>query len=236
MPSAEAAAEWARNVLPIKNTLISRDARLIETAFAFRISALEEKIQQTEPRASTPVDATEAGSEPVESGNQSVGSEAQERSPNRVDKSVLAFGETRRLRDKDHLKYVASRSCLICGRQPSEPHHVRFAQRLAFGRKVSDEFTVPLCRLHHRELHRSRNELLWWKTARIDPLPIARELWEATRPKAGPQPVTAEKSPITTSSPALLSSAGKTLQGNAADVAQDAADVAQDADVGASGP
>jgi hypothetical protein len=65
----------------------------------------------------------------------------------------------------------------------SESHHVRFAQKLAFGRKVSDEFTVPLCRLHHRELHRSRNEPLWWNTARIDPIPIARELWEATRPK-----------------------------------------------------
>jgi len=84
---------------------------------------------------------------------------------------------------------VASRPCLNCGRQPSEPHHVRFAQKLAFGRRVSDEFTVPLCRLHHRELHRSRNELLWWKTARIDPLPIARELWEATRPKAAPATV-----------------------------------------------
>jgi hypothetical protein len=42
--------------------------------------------------------------------------------------SALAFGETRRLRDKEHLKYVASRSCLICGRQSSEPHHVRFTR------------------------------------------------------------------------------------------------------------
>ena len=114
-----------------------------------------------------------------------------EHSPNRIDKSVLALGEARRIRDKEHLKHVASRPCLICGRQPSEPHHVRFAQKLAFGRKVSDEFTVPLCRLHHRELHRSRNEPQWWKTARIDPLPIARALWETTRPKATPLPVSA---------------------------------------------
>jgi ERF superfamily len=193
LPSEEAAGEWARNVLPVKNTLTSRDARLIETAFAFRISALQEKTPEPEPLASTPGGAAEAGPEPVESGYEPPGSEPQERSPGRIDKSVLAFGETRRLRDKDHLKYVASRSCLICGRQPSEPHHVRFAQRLAFGRKVSDEFTVPLCRLHHRELHRSRNEPLWWKTARIDPIQIARKLWEATRPKAAPQPVAADK-------------------------------------------
>jgi len=192
LPSSEAGAEWARNVLPIKNTLTSRDARLIETAFAFRMSALQEKNPQPEPLAST-AGGAEAAPEPMESANQALGSDAQERSPNRIDKSVLAFREARRLRDKDHLKCVASRPCLICGRQPSEPHHVRFAQKLAFGRKVSDEFTVPLCRLHHRELHRSRNEPLWWKTARIDPLPIARELWEATRLKAplqasGPAP------------------------------------------------
>src|SRR5207249_6556399 len=165
-----------------------------------RISALQEKTPEPGPPA--PDDAAKAGSDPVESGNQAVLSEAQERSPKRVDKSVLALAETRRLRDKDHLKYVASRSCLICGRQPSEPHHVRFAQKLAFGRKVSDEFTVPLCRLHHRELHRSRNEPLWWKTARIDPIQIARELWEATRPKAAPQPVTGASGPPSVS-PAL---------------------------------
>jgi hypothetical protein len=203
LPSGEAAGEWARNVLPIKNTLTSRDARLIETAFAFRISALEEKTRQPEPVASTPGGAAKPGSEPVESGNQAVESEAQDRSPNRIDKSVLAFGEVRRFRDKDHLKYVASRSCLICGRQPSEPHHVRFAQRLAFGRKVSDEFTVPLCRLHHRELHRSRNEPQWWKTARIDPIQIARELWEATRPNVAPQLVATDQSSAPGVPPAL---------------------------------
>ena len=36
--------------------------------------------------------------------------------------------------------------------------HARFAQPKAFGAKVSDEFTVPLCRDHHRELHNNGNE------------------------------------------------------------------------------
>ncbi len=215
LPSAEAAGEWARNVLPIKNTLTSRDARLIETAFAFRISALEEKTQEPETPASTHRGAVESGSESVESSNQPGGLEAQERS-DRIDKTVLALGEVRRLRDKDHLKYVASRYCLICGRQPSEPHHVRFAQKLAFGRKVSDEFTVPLCRLHHRELHRSRNEPLWWKTARIDPIPIAQKLWEATRPKAAPQPVTGDKSPAASVLPVLPLPTDERPKGSAA--------------------
>jgi hypothetical protein len=215
LPSGEAAGEWARHVLPIKNTLTSRDARLIETAFAFRLSALQEKTPPPQPLALTPAGAAQAGSGPAESGNQTVGSEAQERPRNRIDKSALAFGEVRRLRDKDHLKYVASRSCLICGRQPSEPHHVRFAQKLAFGRKVSDEFTVPLCRLHHRELHRSRNEPLWWKTARIDPIPIARALWDATRPKAAPQPA-GNEAPAPSVLPALPLPADPTPKESAA--------------------
>jgi hypothetical protein len=79
---------------------------------------------------------------------------------NRIDKSVLAIPEPKRLRDKAHLKYVASQPCLICGKQPSDPHHLRFAQPRAIGLKVSDEFTVPLCRSHHRNLHQSSNELL----------------------------------------------------------------------------
>src|SRR5262249_25889586 len=151
--------EWARKILPIKNTLTSRDARLIETAFAFRISAFREGTTDPEQPQSAPAGAAEvgAGSESIETAIQTLSPDVQVPSSGGIDKSVLVFGEIRRLRDKAHLKYIAPRPCLICGRQPSEPHHVRFAQRLAFGRKVSDEFTVPLCRLHHRELHRSRN-------------------------------------------------------------------------------
>ena len=95
---------------------------------------------------------------------------------NRIDKSVLALPEPKRLRDKAHLKYVASQPCLICGKQPSDPHHLRFAQPRAIGLKVSDEFTVPLCRSHHRNLHQSSNELRWWENFRIEPMPIARKL------------------------------------------------------------
>ena len=202
LPSEEAAGEWARKILPIKNTLTSRDARLIETAFAFRISAFQEGRSDTEQPQAAAAGAAKAA-ESVETGFQALAPDAQVLSSGGIDKSVLAFGEMRRLRDKGHLKYVASRSCLICGRQPSEPHHLRFAQKLAFGRKVSDEFTVPLCRLHHRELHRCRNEPLWWKTARVDPIRIARELWEATRPKGVPPPGTGRAGPAPSVLPSL---------------------------------
>src|SRR5262249_6521375 len=78
-----------------------------------------------------------------------------------VYKAQLTFSQPKRLRDKAHLKFVASQACLICERQPSDPHHLRFAQPRAIGLKVSDEFTVPLCRVHHRQLHQAGNEESW---------------------------------------------------------------------------
>ena len=77
---------------------------------------------------------------------------------------------------------MAKRACLICGRRPADAHHLRFAQHRALGRKVSDEFTVPLCRGHHREAHRSSNEAAWWKKVGVDPTTTARALWLETHP------------------------------------------------------
>jgi len=100
----------------------------------------------------------------------------------KIDKSQLAIPEPKRLRDKAHLKFVATQPCLVCGRQPSDPHHLRFAQPRAIGLKVSDEFTVPLCRGHHRQLHQTSNEVAWWEDLQINAFEIARDLWEQTHP------------------------------------------------------
>src|SRR3954470_1646413 len=35
--------------------------------------------------------------------------------------------------------------CLVCGRTPSDAHHLCFAEPRELGRKVSDEFTASLC-------------------------------------------------------------------------------------------
>jgi hypothetical protein len=99
-----------------------------------------------------------------------------------IDKSHLGHPEPRRIRDKDHLRFVAKQPCLICGRSPADTHHLRFAQRRAFGRKVSDEFTVPLCRSHHREVHRRGDEAAWWQEGGIDPATSARALWLQMHP------------------------------------------------------
>jgi hypothetical protein len=44
--------------------------------------------------------------------------------------------------------------------------------------KVSDEFTVPLCRGHHRQVHQAGNEAAWWEDLDINALEIAKGLWE----------------------------------------------------------
>ena len=104
----------------------------------------------------------------------------------KIDKSVLTISEPKRHRDKAHLRFVGSHPCLVCGRQPSDAHHLRFAQPRALGMKVSDEFTVPLCREHHRQMHHAGNELAWWHNLSIKPLPVAQQLWAKSRVKAVP--------------------------------------------------
>ena len=97
--------------------------------------------------------------------------------PGPIDKSVLTIAEPKRHRDKAHLRFVGSQPCLVCGRQPSDPHHLQFAQPRALGLKTSDEFVVPLCRSHHRQLHQAGNEVAWWEDLDINALEIAKSLW-----------------------------------------------------------
>jgi ERF superfamily len=175
LDSAEGAAVWASKTLNAKNSLITADARLVEDAFRDKIASFEEENEDSEndarlsrrPEQSGAAQATQSSAASLAIG---------------VDKSVLSLPETRRLRDKHHIKWVSKRPCLICGRQPSDPHHLRFAQPRALGRKVSDEFIVPLCRAHHRAVHRSSDEVGWWKQAGIDPLGLAQKFWRDTHP------------------------------------------------------
>jgi hypothetical protein len=100
----------------------------------------------------------------------------------KIDKSVLTISEPKRIRSKEHLRFVAQQPCLICGRSPSHAHHIRFAQSRGLGLKVSDEFTVPLCAIHHQQNHATGNERLWWQEHKIDPLTVAERMWrESTK-------------------------------------------------------
>jgi ERF superfamily len=169
LQSSDEAANWANRSLPAKNTLIVADAQLVEDGFRIKMAALEE---------AQPGDRTET----VQNPNPAI-AKTPESLPTgpRTGRGRIA-AKTIRLRDKDHRKFVASQPCLVCGRSPADAHHLRFAQPRALGRKVSDEFTVPVCRVHHRELHRHGDEATWWQKTKIDPLPIARRLWQHARP------------------------------------------------------
>jgi hypothetical protein len=99
----------------------------------------------------------------------------------KIDKSVLTISEPKRIRSKEHLRFVAGQPCLICGRSPSHAHHIRFAQSRGLSLKVSDEFTVPLCAIHHHNIHTTGKEREWWQERNIDPLKIANALWQNSR-------------------------------------------------------
>jgi ERF superfamily len=132
---------------------------------------------EAEPSSASPVP-----SGPTIDDNPSASTDLQtDAAPAKIQKSELAISEPRRHRDKAHLKFVASQPCLVCGRSPADAHHLRFTQLRAMGRKVSDEFTVPLCRTHHRDNHRFGDEVSWWERRAIDPIATSRMLWVSTR-------------------------------------------------------
>jgi len=155
---------WTLRAWPRANTLTSDDGDKVRRAFETRLARLP---STTNPDLS-----------PTEL----VAPAANDETRSRIDKSLLALPEAKRLRDRQHLRFVAKQPCLVCGREPSDPHHLRFAQPRGLGQKVSDEFTVPLCRAHHRELHRAGKEAAWWTQRGIEPLATARKLWLETHP------------------------------------------------------
>ena len=158
------AALWAHRKLPAKNQLSATDAQQVEEAFAAKLAVIQAQSAKSDDVLSYQSLAEQTGA------------------ATQINKSVLVFPDPRRIRDRDHIRHVIKQPCLLCGRRPSDPHHLRFAQSSALGRKVSDEFTVPVCRAHHREIHRCGDEESWWRNTRIDALAAARALWLETHP------------------------------------------------------
>src|SRR6516165_10200184 len=168
LAAADDAALWAQRRLTAKNQLSATDAQQLEEAFAAKLAVIQAQSAKSDDALSeqTLAEQTSAAAQ--------------------INKSVLVFPEPRRVRDRDHIRHVIKQPCLVCGRRPSDPHHLRFAQSRALGRKVSDEFTVPLCRGHHRELHRHGDETGWWQKLGLDPTSAARALWLTTHPQSQP--------------------------------------------------
>src|SRR5258705_7766741 len=174
LQSVESATNWAQGALAAKNQLIASDAKLLEEAFEKRLSELlpSESAEVVNIDLSESFTTSDHG---IDKTNERGADQV------RIDKSVLTVAAPRRYRNRDHLRFVMQQPCLLCGRKPSDAHHIRFVQPRALGRKASDEFSVPLCRSHHRAVHRAGDEKAWWKQAGIDPIKVARKLWKSTR-------------------------------------------------------
>ena len=164
LSSADAAATWAHRIMAAKNSLAKADARRVEEAFSAKIAAIGSGDEEV---VDAPISAPDMTNLLPQNPREAAPNEVSV--ANHVDKSLLALPEPRRFRDKTHCKFVSKQPCLICGRQPADAHHLRFAQHRALGRKVSDEFIVPLCRGHHREVHRSGDEASWWEKPALTP-------------------------------------------------------------------
>src|SRR5262249_43089009 len=164
-------AMWGKEIWPAKNAWRGEDAKIVEGRFQARLPTISEgKVPDKTTPAGTPhglvsdqpphalPDKNLISADPAEADtSQKASTAAKKRSRSGM---IRALGKTVRLRDKDHRKFVLRQPCLVCGRVPSDPHHLTFTQPRALGYRVSDEFTVPVCRIHHRELHRSGDRVV----------------------------------------------------------------------------
>lgn len=172
--SADTATDWAKTMLGVKNRLTVEDARLVEAAFEARLARF--------PADSIELPTTEIpGPERLVGNGDGMPDPSTAKSDIAVAQHNGAILKTVRHRNKEHLRFVRTQPCLVCDRQPADAHHLRFAQPQALGRKVSDEFTVPLCRTHHREAHRANPEIAWWRAQGIAPLAAAEGLWRKSQ-------------------------------------------------------
>jgi hypothetical protein len=196
-------ALWAHRRLSTKNTLSTGDAVAVEIAYEHLLSPpkngpaetlgpsnvsnqpLPDDLNRAVPDGSDfSLNALQANistpqnesASPAANGRTTVDDQPTSNKP----EVAFPLIKTVRKRSKRHLAFVAAQPCLICQRRPCEAHHLKFAQPRSLGRKVSDEFTVPLCRQHHEELHRRGNEAAWWANVQIAPMAVAKELWMAT--------------------------------------------------------
>jgi ERF superfamily len=180
-------AVWAHRRLPAKNTLTADDARLVEAAYEIILDAsLAASNRANDDPLVTLTPAASISSQPTENSAASEANPQAHHLPQVEAHEVTPQHKPIRRRNKTHLTLVASRPCLVCQHTPCDAHHLKFAQPRTLGRKVSDEFTVPLCRDHHLQLHQHGNEAAWWANLKIAPLQTAQELWSATLRQEGP--------------------------------------------------
>src|SRR5207302_999981 len=117
LQSQEKATNWAQGALAAKNRLSAEDAKLLEEAFEKRISEFLPSESAEVVNVDSPEGRSAGGEEIGKTDNSCAGQAG-------IDKSVLTVAAPRRYRNRDHLRFVMQQPCLLCGRKPSDPHHI----------------------------------------------------------------------------------------------------------------
>src|SRR5262245_9092826 len=134
--SADGAAIWAHAALGAKNRLVATDAKFVEVAFQHQLAdvASSETAELANDPAPTPqVDVASADEKPSQrqDGSRAASRHRQER--NCHHSAAIATGSTFAMLPSGRVSSAAAES---------DPHHLRYLQPRALGRKVSDEFAV----------------------------------------------------------------------------------------------
>jgi hypothetical protein len=163
LPSEDSTTDWAQRALVAKNQLTASDARLLEVAQTATVRALCVRTLRVVRGSGSQGPSSFAGDDTIGTnpGPDDVGNDQ----PARVDKSTLAVSAPPPLSRQSAPSLYRPTSLPPLWPQAIRPPSPRHLQPRALGRKASDEFAVPLCRIHHRLVHRVGNEAAWWKDA-----------------------------------------------------------------------
>ncbi len=171
LSSPDDLASWAHRILPIKNTLTAVDARLLEEAFAENMTTVAEPLADVAASvtiAAAPVSSDIPAAQTVS--NSDVGKKRRGRglksvrrqnpAHSAIDKSVLAFPEPRRLRDKEHLSSLLGSLASSANDSPlmlttfvlrnSEPSVAKSAtnSRFRFAERITVKFIAMVMKQH----------------------------------------------------------------------------------------
>jgi hypothetical protein len=182
LQDSDALTLWAQRRLPTKNTLMGDDARIVEAAYRSIMDTILGTDGFTNDRSIEAIERQIARESVADLGKDLA-----------AESSVVPLNKPVRRRSNAHLAFIRAQACTVCQRQPCDAHHLKFAETRAMGRKVSDEFTVPMCRDHHDELHRHGNEIAWWANLGISPLELAKDFWLASPIRVSPSPGTRDE-------------------------------------------
>ncbi len=88
-----------------------------------------------------------------------------------------------RVRSPKHMGLIGGMACCICGRRPAQVHHlIAGPEPKARGLKAGDNWTIPLCVIHHTELHANGDERGYLRQHAVDGQALAAELWARPEP------------------------------------------------------